>query len=139
MGERGKDRKMPGTMVTELPPLAALVKEKHDAGRSYREMAAAAQRAGYDVSHSQMQAYATNQVRKAPSNDQLEALAAALSVSVDRVRTAMMQQFYGYVPKELAVIRESPVSAAVPPDLSPDEEQELARLVAAWVEARRRD
>lgn len=124
---------------TQLPPLAALVKSKHDEGRSYRDMSEAARRAGYTISHSQMQAYATDIVRKAPSSEQLEAIAAALSVSVEKVRSAMIQQFYGYVPRDLANVRESRVVAAVPPDLSPEEEQELARLVAAWAAARRQD
>ena len=59
-------------------PLAELVRSRHAAGRSYRDMSEAAKRAGYTISHSQLQAFATDMVRKAPDNKQLAALAAEL-------------------------------------------------------------
>lgn len=125
-------------MATQLPPLAELVRHKHDHDNvSYRQMSDVARRAGHTISHSQLQAYATDGVRKAPSTEQLEAIAAALSLPYQRVRAAMTEQFYGYVPREMAVAPGSKISAAVPPDLSPAEEDELARMVRAWVSARR--
>ena len=121
-----------------LPALAAMVRHRHDQGRSYRDMSEAARKAGKTISHAQLQAYATNIVRKAPSTDQLEALAAALDTTLEKVRVAMIQQYYGYVPRSVAPddAGTSELFAAVPPDLSPDEERELARLVTAWVSTR---
>lgn len=128
-----------GVVTTELPPLAALVKSRHEEGRSYREMSENARRKGYAISHSQLQAYATDVVRKAPSTEQLQALSAALDIGFEKVRAASIEQYYGYVPREFGGMGGSMVTAAVPPDLTPAEERELARLVEAWAAARRRD
>lgn len=121
-------------------PLAALVRNRHDEGRSYRDMSAAAKRAGFDISHSQLQAFAQDMVRKAPSNEQLQAIAAAVGVSFERARAAMMQQFYGYVPRGMEAddpaLPGARIGAAIPPDLSPEQEQQLLRMVQAWIAGR---
>ena len=125
------------TRRPERRPLAALVRSRHEAGRSYRDMAEAARRAGHTISHSQLQAYATDMVRKAPTNEQLAALAAAIGVTFARARAAMMEQFYGYVPRGMEAddpaLPGARIGAAIPPDLSPEQEQQLLRMVQAWI------
>ena len=118
-------------------PLAELVRSRHAAGRSYRDMSEAAKRAGYTISHSQLQAFATDMVRKAPDNKQLAALAAAVGVTFEQARAAMMQQYYGYVPRGMEAddpaLPGARIGAAIPPDLSPEQEQQLLRMVQAWI------
>ena len=122
-------------------PLAELVRSRHAAGRSYRDMSEAAKRAGYTISHSQLQAFATDMVRKAPDNKQLAALAAAVGVTFEQARAAMMQQYYGYVPRGMEAADPAPpgarIGAAIPPDLSPEEEEHLLRMVRAWIASQR--
>lgn len=123
-------------------PLAALVRRRHDGGRSYRDMSETARKAGHTISHSQLQAYAQDAVRKAPGPEQMAALASALDVPFEQVRAAAMDQFYGYVPASMlppAGLEDSTVvriGAAIPSDLSDDEVAELHRLIRAWVAAR---
>lgn len=123
----------------ELPPLAAMVRERHEAGHSYREMAEASRRAGHFISHSQIAAYATDGVRKAPTPEALQALAAALGTSFARVYSAAIEQYYGYVPSSVGPADTGEVGAAIPYDLTEDEKAELTRMIRAWVVARRED
>ena len=122
-------------------PLADLVRSRHEAGRSYRDMSETAKRAGYTISHSQLQAFATDMVRKAPDNKQLAALAAAVGVTFEQARAAMMQQYYGYVPRGMEAddpaLPGARIGAVVPPDLSPEEEENLLRMVQAWIASQR--
>lgn len=124
------------TMTGEQVTLAELVVERRDAGYSYREMERRARERGYSISHSSLADYANGSVRKMPDKEQIEALAAALDVGLDAVRAAAMQQYWGYIPRELRNRKPSRISAAIPPDLSPEEEAELARMIRAWVSAR---
>lgn len=131
---------MIGVVATQLPPLADMVRRKHDEEHvSYREMADNSRRAGHFISHSQLAAYAADGVRKAPSSEQMVALASALGVSYEKVRAAMIEQYFGYVPRDLIETHGTTVTAAVPPDLTEAEERELRRLVEAWVAARHHD
>lgn len=128
------------TMTTEQHrPLAGLVRQRNDEGWSYREMEKRANRAGHSISHSQLADYASDAVRKVPNREQIEALAAALDLGYETVRAAVFAQYYGYVPRELSSRKTSRVAAAVPSDLSPEEEGELVRMVEAWLSARRHD
>jgi hypothetical protein len=123
-------------MNTE-PTLQQLIQECRDGGWSYRGMSERATRAGHPISHAHIADYAKGTVRKMPSQEELLALAAALDTGVETVRRAAMQEWWGYVPRELSRnSRASRVLAAVPPNLTPEEEQELARLVQAWAAAR---
>ena len=82
---------------------------------------------------------AQDAVRKAPSPEQLAAIAAALQVPFGQVRAAMMEQFYGYVPMSMTPDPGDTgiqIGAAIPPDLDDDEKAELARMIRAWVAAR---
>lgn len=124
-------------LMAALRPLAQLVTDKHDEGQSFHEMSRQAQRAGRSISHSQLASYAKDEVAKMPSREQMEAIAAALQLSFEEVAGAAFMQYHGYLPQSLGDNRGNAVSAAVPYDLSPDEEEELARLVRAWVAARR--
>jgi transcriptional regulator with XRE-family HTH domain len=127
-------------MTTEqTTTLADLVRQRQDEGWSYREMERRARERGHRISHAQLAAYAEDAVRKVPSREQVEAIAAALDLGIDAVRAAVMQQYWGYVPRELKQRgKGSRVAAAVPPDLSTDEEAELVRMMEAWLVARRR-
>ena len=126
------------TMTGEQVTLAELVVERRDAGYSYREMERRARERGHKISHSSLADYANGAVAKMPDKDQIEALAAALDVGLDAVRAAAMQQYWGYVPRELRNRKPSRVAAAIPPDLSPQEEAELARMIQAWLATRER-
>lgn len=124
-------------MTSELPPLASLVSRANVAGLSFREMERRAQQHGHSISHSQLAAYAENSVKKAPDVKQMEAIASALDLGYEVVRAAAFEQYYGYVPRE--VVRRSDasrVAAAIPPNLPPEEEAELLRMIRAWVAAR---
>lgn len=126
-------------MTEQRQPLADLVRERNERW-SYREMSERARRAGHNISHSQLADYASDSVRKAPTREQIEALAVALDVGQEAVRAAMFEQFYGYVPVELKRgSKASRVAAAVPPGLSPEEEAELLRLIEAWLATRHRN
>lgn len=130
-------REMQETVERELPPLAALVREKHDRGFSYREMSEAARRAGRLVSHSQLAAYASDGVRKAPTPEQMQGIAAALGVSFEKVYAAAIEQYYGYTPTSFGNAGGRDVTAAIPFDLTPEEERELGRVIRTWVAMRR--
>lgn len=130
---------MQETVERELPPLAALVRARHDEGYSYREMAEAARRSGRLISHSQLASYATDGVRKAPTTEQMQGLAAALGLAYEKIYAAVIEQYYGYVPQNLGTSGGSDITAAIPYDLTEDEERELARMIRAWVAARRAD
>ena len=119
--------------MTRERPLADLVRRVHEDGLSFREMAARAHRAGHSISHSQLALYASDGVAKAPTDAQIHALAAALDMGYTQVREAMMQQFYGYTPRELKNMGGSRVAAQIPPDLSPEQEKALGDLVEAWL------
>lgn len=125
-------------MTGEQGPLAALVSRTHDAGVSYREMESRATQRGHRISHSQMADYAGDRVAKCPTEEQLRSIAAALDVGYETVRAAAFAQFYGYVPRELGG-RQTPVVAAIPPDLTPEEERQLTAMVRAWAAARESD
>lgn len=76
--------------------LSLLVQDiKDESGLSYRELAARARDKGYDISHSQLQAYASDSVTSLPTRSQVDALAAALDVAVREVLVAALAQFYG--------------------------------------------
>lgn len=124
------------TMTSELP-LSDLVSRTHADGLSYREMEARARRSGHVISHSQLQAYATGTTRKMPTVDQMRALAAAMDVGYETVRAAAFEQYYNYRPREMSHRSDSRVGAAIPPDLTAEEERELIRMVKAWASARR--
>jgi transcriptional regulator with XRE-family HTH domain len=126
-------------MATEQPTLADLVTRRVDEGWTFREMARRAKERGHDISHSHLAEHAKGLVAKMPDRAQVEALAAALDVGIDDVRAAAMQQYWEYVPRELRVRRPSRVTAALPPDLTEEEEAEIARMVEAWLAARRRN
>lgn len=126
-------------MIGEQATLAELVRERRDAGYSFREMERRARERGHKISHSSLADYANASVSKMPDRDQIEALAAALDVGLDAVRAAAMQQYWGYVPRELRNRRPSRAGAAIPPDLSVEEEAELARLIQAWVASRKQN
>jgi transcriptional regulator with XRE-family HTH domain len=97
-----------------------------------------AHRAGKSISHSQLADYAAGHVRKAPDVEQMEALAAALGVGFESVRAAVFEQYYGYVPRELQrTAKLGRVVAAIPADLDPDQEEELLRMIEAWLSVRR--
>lgn len=124
--------------MTKERPLASLVRRVHEQGLSYREMAARAQRAGHTISHSQLALYAGDGVAKAPTDSQVHALAAALDMGYEQVRAAVFSQFYGYVPRDLNSRKGSRLAAALPPDLSPEEEDRLAQVVELWLRDRDR-
>lgn len=124
------------TMATERRrrSLSELVEHAREGGRvSYRDMSARADRAGYRISHSQLAEYAAGTVRKAPDQTMIDALAAALGVPRERVQASVFEQWYGYTPRGM------PAGGGVllPVDVTEDEREELERLVAAWLAARR--
>jgi hypothetical protein len=125
--------------MTEQITLAELVTKRVDEGWTFREMSRRAKERGYDVSHSHLAEHAKGLVAKVPDRTQVEALAAALDVGIDDVRAAAMQQYWGYVPRELRTRKPSRVTAALPADLTAEEEDEIARMVEAWLAARRRN
>jgi transcriptional regulator with XRE-family HTH domain len=129
---------MMGTVI-DKQPLAALVRQAHDTGLSYREMADRARRAGHEISHTQLSDYAQGKVMKAPSERMLRAIAAAIDAAYGEVRAAMFEQFYGYTPRELRNRRGSRLTAVVPENLDPSDEAELVRMIEAWLSARQRD
>ncbi|HET7357111.1 MAG TPA: hypothetical protein VFJ09_10605 [Nocardioidaceae bacterium] len=125
-------------MTGEQVTLAELVRERHDAGYSFREMERRARERGHKISHSSLADYANGSVEKMPDRDQIEALAAALDVGLDAVRAAAMQQYWGYVPRELRNRgKQSRIGAAIPADLSPEDEEQLLRMIQAWVASRK--
>jgi transcriptional regulator with XRE-family HTH domain len=126
-------------MTGEQVTLAELVIERRDAGYSYREMERRARERGYSISHSSLADYANGSVRKMPDKEQIEALAAALDVGLDAVRAAAVLQYWGYVPREVRNRKGSQVTAAIPPDLSSEEEAQLIRMIQAWAASRRHD
>lgn len=130
-----------GTMTSErTESLSTLVRRRRDEGWSFREMERRAEQRGHRISHSQLADYAAGTVRRMPTTEGLEALAAALDVGVEDVRAASMLEFWGYVPRELKMRgRASRVSAAMPPDLTPDEEEQIVRMVKAWLASQRND
>lgn len=125
------------TMTVEQTTLADLVNQRHQEGWSFREMEKRARDRGHTISHAQLADYAKGVVKKMPDREQVEALSAALDVGLDVVRAAAMQQYWGYVPRELRSRKSSRLSAAVPPDLSSEEEEQLVRMVEAWLASRR--
>ena len=126
------------TMTAEQKrPLAELV-SRCNADYSFREMERRAAGRGQKISHSTLADYAADSVQKMPSREQLEALSAALDTGLDEVRSAALEQFWGYVPRELKGRKTSMVVAAVPADLTQEEEEDLAQMVHLWVEQRRR-
>lgn len=132
--------KLTNESAEALPPLSALVASKHDPKENtYREMERVAKKRGYEISHAYLTTLARGETKKAPLDPQVHAIAAAIDEPYEVVRAAMMQQFWGFVPEELAKVATSSVGAWVPPDLTPEERNELRRLVTAWVAARRHD
>src|SRR5690242_4237455 len=65
--------------------LAALIGERHDEGWSYRKMAALT---GGGLTHSQIQKWHRAPTKKAPTQDQLQALARALQMPEDVIFNA---------------------------------------------------
>lgn len=125
--------------MTRDSTLADLVRRAHETGLSFREMSARAQRAGHSISHSQLAMYANDSVAKAPTDAQIYAIAAALDMGYMQVREAMFRQFYGYTPREMRHHGGSRIAAAIPPDLTPEQERALADLVEAWLQTQRRE
>jgi hypothetical protein len=124
-------------MVAEQSrPLRDMLRAEKDAGVSFREMSARAVRHGQEISHSQLADYASGKVRSAPNARQIEALAAALDTGIGVIREAVMQEWYGYTPRELGRMKGSRVAAAIPSTLTTEEEAELIRLIEAWLRAR---
>ena len=135
---RGVRERYVTTMSAEQKrPLAELV-SRCNADYSFREMERRAAGRGQKISHSTLADYAADSVQKMPSREQLEALSAALDTGLDEVRSAALAQFWGYVPRELKGRKTSMVVAAVPADLTQEEEEDLAQMVHLWVEQRRR-
>lgn len=127
-------------VIAEHPnrPLPGLLrKAREEGGDTYREIAARADSAGHDgLSFQQVQSYAADQVRKVPTRAQMEALAAGLGVDFDTVLEACLEQWYNYVPPELTGAGER-IGRLIPDDLSTEDEQELRRMVQAWIAAKR--
>lgn len=73
-----------------------------------------------------------------PDRDQIDAIAVATDNGVETVRRAAMRQYWDYEPRELRLARgrTSRAAAAVPPNLSPEAEEELTRMIQAWLAAR---
>lgn len=120
-------------MTEHKPALRDLVREAYSAAGSYNEMERRARRAGHEISHTYLQWLARGEVKKAPDIEQMRAIAAAIDKGYETVRSAMFEQWYGYVPRELARREGSRITAAIPPSLSPEEERELLRMIRAWV------
>lgn len=123
-------------MKPEHTPLADMIRERQERW-SYREMSERARRAGKSISHSQLADYAAGSVRKAPTVEQMEAIAVGIDAGFEEVRAAMFDQFFGYIPRELKrPAKMSKIVAAIPANLSPDEEAQLLRMVEAWLASR---
>lgn len=126
------------TMTEQTESLSELVRRRRDEGWTLREMERRAEQRGHKISHSQLADYAAGTVRRMPTKEGVEALAAALDVGIEEVRTASVVEFWGYVPREAKYRgRGSRITAAMPPDLTPEEEDEVLRMVQAWFGARR--
>lgn len=129
-----------GTMTTErTESLSELVRRRRDEGWSLREMERRAEQRGHRISHSQLADYAAGTVRRMPTSEGVEALAVALDVGIEDIQAASCKEFWGYIPRALRYRGggNSRLAAAVPPNLSAEEEEELARLIQAWASARR--
>jgi len=112
--------------------LADLVRAVQESGVSYREMMRRAEKHGHSISHSQLSAYANNEVRKTPSEAQIAAIAAATGRSVTAVRDAVMEQYLDYTAQSVG----QGLTVTLPRDVSDDERDEVQRLVDAWLAAR---
>jgi transcriptional regulator with XRE-family HTH domain len=100
-------------------------------------MAERAGRAGHPISHSHIADYAKGTVKKMPSREDLQALAAALDTGVERVRRAALWEWWEYVPREMTRnAKGARIVAAVPPGLTTEQEQALTRLIQAWAATR---
>ena len=78
--------------------LARLIQSRIDEGDSLRGITQRAVTAGYDISHTYIDNLRKRIVASAPDRRQVSALAAGLSVSEDRIRRMVIQDFYGWDP-----------------------------------------
>lgn len=111
--------------------LAALIQARKDAGESLRHMSARANKAGHDISHAHIADLLNGQVRRAPLPTEIVAIAAALDVSYEVVRRAVLHDWYDY--EEL---RAGDFDALVAP-LAESERAEAERMLRAWLTAKR--
>ena len=118
----------------EKGALTRLVSDVKDEGVSYREMARRAADRGLPMSHATFSDLGTGMVAKAPTDQQLRAIAAGTGRPYADVRAAMFAQFYGYVPREHWAADGG--RAFLPADLSDEEVEEAQRMIRAWVAAR---
>ena len=117
------------------PHTQALIRKAIDAGESTRTIAARANRAGYEISHSYINNLANGLVTAIPKTALIEALAAGLEVPVMIVRRAAILDWYDYDVFEGGDF----TALATPADLTETERAELERLVRAWLNARHDD
>jgi len=110
--------------------LQRLIQASLDAGSSLRDIEKRATSAGHRLSYSQVHAYSQGIAAKAPSREQIEALAAALPASEVEVRRAVFIDWYGYDPIENAADH---YLIAVPADLPDDRKREIDQMVQAWL------
>ncbi|MER8042738.1 hypothetical protein [Streptomyces sp. NPDC094032] len=82
--------------------LSRMVREANDSGASYQDMADRAAGAGHSISKPYMQKIATNNVASSPSEDRLEAIAAAIGKPIALVKRAAAIQWLGYDATELS-------------------------------------
>ena len=115
------------------PQTQALIRKAIDAGGSTRSIAARANRAGYEISHSYINNLANGLVTSAPKTTLIEALAEGLGVPVATVRRAVIIDWYNYDPLEGGDF----TARAVPADLSETERAAHETRVRAWLIARR--
>lgn len=114
------------------PALTDLINRVKDStGLSYRDLA---ERAGHAVSYQQLAEHGKGAVVKAPDAEQVDAIAAALHVSVATVRRAVFIQYYGYDPD---MPGDTVSDDLIPDDLTPDERDELRRVIQAWLAVKR--
>lgn len=121
-----------GNMATKSHPgaLAALVESVRQRGLSPERMSERAREAGHRISRQQIYDYASGAVKKAPDTVAVDALAAALGVSRERVLRAVVEQWWGYSPDLVA-------SDDRLADLTDEEQAEVLRY-AEFVRASRK-
>lgn len=112
--------------------LGSMIQRTLDQGESTRSIAARAHKAGFKLSHAQVNSLHRGLVAKAPDADMVRAIAAALGTSEAEVRRAVFLDWYGYDPLEGVGF-----TAVVPDDLTDEERRELDTMVRAWLIARR--
>lgn len=125
-------------LVTQSDRLSELVREANDRGLSYRAMAHRAEKAGYKISSAYLNNLASNPPAKAPTAQDILAIAAALGRNPVIIRLAVAEQWLELMPEDVSrEANQLGIIAPIPPDLPEDERAELSRLIEAWVEARK--